>query len=161
MPTPTLIHTIGLQSACTTLLFSPSIHSLPPRYLLYTALKSIFIHNLATHTKVVELKEHAWDIKTLDITMEADKLASAGRGSECKIWDVKTGKGERKINAHEHKITTVKFHSNSQILATGSFDTAVKLWDLRTNNTKPIQILEQAQDSITTITFDEEKVDYL
>ena len=34
---------------------------------------------------------------------------------------------------------------------TGSFDATVRLWDCKSQSTKPIQVLEEAKDSISTL----------
>ncbi len=37
------------------------------------------------------------------------------------------------------------------VLATGSFDNSVKLWDLMSSSFKPIQVLDDFTDSVTKV----------
>ena len=39
------------------------------------------------------------------------------------------------------------------VIATGSFDNTVKLWDLQSSSYKPIQVLDDFKDSITKVMF--------
>lgn len=59
---------------------------------------------------------------------------------------------------HNGKITALVFLSSlsgegeaAGVLASGSEDRSVRLWDLRASSTYPIQILEEARDSISAI----------
>lgn len=36
-------------------------------------------------------------------------------------------------------------------MATGSFDATVRFWDLKSNGYKPIQVLDEARDSVTSL----------
>ena len=54
------------------------------------------------------------------------------------IWDVLSGKYLRKFIAHTNKINTLALNPYENVIATGSFDNSVKLWDLMSNSFKPI-----------------------
>ena len=42
--------------------------------------------------------------------------------------------------------------------ATGSYDATVRLWDTKSQSTKPIQILDEARDSISTLSILEHEI---
>lgn len=44
------------------------------------------------------------------------------------------------------------------MIATGSFDNSVKLWDIMSPSFKPIQVLDDFKDSITKVMFTEDKI---
>ena len=48
------------------------------------------------------------------------------------IWDLSAGKLLRELELHEGPITTLDFHPNEFLLASGSQDRTVKFWDLET-----------------------------
>lgn len=82
-----------------------------------------------------------------------DKFASCGGDKVFYIWDVLTGKYIRKIVAHNNKINTISLNPYENVIATGSFDNSVKIWDLMSNNYKPIQVLDDFTDSVTKVIF--------
>lgn len=44
------------------------------------------------------------------------------------------------------------------MLASGSFDATVRLWDLRSQQGRPIQVLQDARDSITCIVMHDREI---
>lgn len=107
------------------------------------------------------------------------------------VWDVATGDSFRRFQGHAGKVNAVAFNSEASILASGkshhelqrpcqliatslpgSFDTSVRLWDMkyerrsitahleaeadqtpliRSQQRMPLQILEEARDSVTSV----------
>lgn len=49
------------------------------------------------------------------------------------------------------KINAVEFNDDTSVLASGSYDSTVRLWDLRAQNRQPIQILEEARDAVQAL----------
>lgn len=74
------------------------------------------------------------------------------------IWDVLTGKYLRKVTAHQSKINTMAVNRAENVIATGSFDNSVKLWDLLSSQHKPIQVLDDFKDSVTKVLFTEDQL---
>jgi mitogen-activated protein kinase organizer 1 len=50
----------------------------------------------------------------------------------------------------------LNFHEN--VIATGSFDNSVKLWDLMSSSYKPIQVLDDFKDSITKVAWTDDQI---
>jgi mitogen-activated protein kinase organizer 1 len=79
------------------------------------------------------------------------------------LWDVATGKTIRRFIGHSHRVNAVDFNSDASVVASGSYDASVRIWDCkyvrfldqclisRSQNRMPIQILEDAKDSITSV----------
>ena len=63
-----------------------------------------------------------------------------------------TGRIIRQFQGHHQKVNTLHFNEDSSVLASGSDDKSVRLWDMRAASSRyPIQILEDARDSIGSI----------
>lgn len=48
-------------------------------------------------------------------------------------------------------MNSVAFNSDSTVLVSGSFDATVRLWDLRSSNFQPIQVIEDCKDSVMSV----------
>lgn len=86
---------------------------------------------------------------------ENDKFASCGGDKTFFIWDVLSGNIIRKVLAHNNRINTITLNPHQNVIATGSYDNTVKLWDLMSRNNKPIQMLDDFKDSITKVIMTE------
>ncbi|XP_020272400.1 LOW QUALITY PROTEIN: WD-40 repeat-containing protein MSI3-like, partial [Asparagus officinalis] len=76
------------------------------------------------HTAAVE--DVAWHLENEKI------FASVGDDHMLMIWDLRTSKPQHSIQAHEDEVNSLSFnHFNDCILATGSADSTVNLFDLR------------------------------
>ena len=47
------------------------------------------------------------------------------------LWDVATGKTIRRFLGHTHRVNATDFNSDASVLATGSYDASVRLWDCK------------------------------
>jgi eukaryotic-like serine/threonine-protein kinase len=86
------------------------------------------------------------------------QLASAGgrlaKPGEIKIWDLRTGKVIRTLagrSGHTNVITSLAYHPDKNILASGSYDQTVKLWNLDTGD--EIVTLRDHTDSVNSVAF--------
>jgi len=48
-----------------------------------------------------------------------------------RVWDLKTGRLMKSYDAHTHFVTTIAFNQRSPVVATGSVDQVVKVWECR------------------------------
>lgn len=58
-------------------------------------------------------------------------FASAGKDKVIKIWDTRSYRFVRRLSGHTSDVTTLEVLSNGY-LASGSFDSSVKIWNLNT-----------------------------
>lgn len=92
------------------------------------------------------------DIVDLDRSPEgyAD-VASARLLSSVIYWDVPSSQIIKRFTGHNSRINSVAFNSESTLLASASFDATIRLWDLRSQQPRPIQVLQEAKDSVTHV----------
>lgn len=58
-------------------------------------------------------------------------LYTASDDKSLRVWDLMYGKQKKKIDAHEHFISTVKFHKKYGFIATAGNDMIIKIWHLK------------------------------
>jgi len=47
------------------------------------------------------------------------------------LWDVATGKTIKRFLGHTHRVNTVDFNSDATVIASGSYDSSVRIWDCK------------------------------
>ena len=71
------------------------------------------------------------------------------------LWDVATAKTLRRFegrNGHTARVNAVTFAGvGDSVLITGSFDASVRIWDVKSQNAKPIMVLDEARDSVSCV----------
>ncbi|KAL4069834.1 WD40-repeat-containing domain protein [Scleroderma yunnanense] len=119
--------------------------------------KPLKCHSLAT------LKAHEKDINSLDIAPTDQLLASGSQDRTANIYEIsyrsgsagKTTYGEVKLlgtcKGHKRGVWSVKFGKTERVLATGSGDKTVKLWNLE--DFTCVQTFEGHSNSVLRVDF--------
>lgn len=95
---------------------------------------------------------HNREIFDLEITDDNEKFFTCGGDRLVYMWDVLKGHWVRKFDGHTEKVNSVCVNPSLQnVLASGSYDGSVMLWDLLARNNKPIQTLADFNDSVTKV----------
>lgn len=98
-----------------------------------------------------EYRGHGYEVLDACVSKGNDRIASVG-GDRCAfLWDAATGAVVRKLFGHEHRINACAFNADASVLATGSNDKSVRLWDMRSASRAPIQVLDDASDNVTAV----------
>lgn len=93
----------------------------------------------------------------LDISVATDNasFASVGGDRSVFLWDVATAQTIRRFGGnqgHSARINSVAFAGNGDsVLVSGSFDASVRIWDVKSQQMKPIMVLEEARDSVSCV----------
>ena len=95
---------------------------------------------------------HNREIFDVAISEDNEKFFTCGGDRLVYMWEVLKGHWVRKFDAHTEKVNSVCLNPSMQnVLASGSYDGTVLLWDLLSRNTKPIQSLSDFRDSVTKV----------
>lgn len=84
-------------------------------------------------------------------TRDNSRFASCGNDRAVLCWDVSAGSVIRRYAGHYESVNCVGFNDDGTVLASGSFDTTIRLWDCRSQSHSPIQILEDCKDSVMSL----------
>lgn len=61
-----------------------------------------------------------------------------------------TAKTLRRFEGHWARVNCVDFNDDGSVMASGSYDATVRLWDVKSQSKKAIQTLEDASDSVSS-----------
>jgi mitogen-activated protein kinase organizer 1 len=95
---------------------------------------------------------HSYGVYDLCVAPGNERFISVGGDKNIFMWDVMRDDCVRRIpQAHSQRINCVDMNTEGCVLLTGSDDSTAKLWDLRSNSRTPLQILNEFQDSVTSV----------
>jgi mitogen-activated protein kinase organizer 1 len=86
------------------------------------------------------------------------QIASCGGDKQPFLWDVTSGTVLRKFEGHLQTINCISFNTDSSVLVTGSYDQSVKCWDCKSRQYQPIQKMDEAKDSITSVIVNDHEI---
>ncbi|KAF2191814.1 WD40 repeat-like protein [Zopfia rhizophila CBS 207.26] len=107
---------------------------------------------------VQKYSAHGYEVLSLCISQTNERFISTGGDKTVFLWDVENAQTIRRWSGHAGRINTCAFGGDEEsVVVSGSFDGKVKLWDVKSNNYKPIMTFEEARDSISDVcVFDAE-----
>jgi mitogen-activated protein kinase organizer 1 len=101
---------------------------------------------------------HSQDVLDVSISSDNSKMISAGGDKQVNYFDVLTGSVVRRFYGHTDRINSLAFNKLETVIVTGSYDCSVRIWDLKATSREPIQILNQAKDSISKVLILNDKI---
>jgi mitogen-activated protein kinase organizer 1 len=101
---------------------------------------------------------HGREIYDIAITNDNSKFATCGGDKAVFYWDVMTGRTIRRYQGHYQRINCVDFNKEASVVVSGSSDMSIRIWDCRSQSRLPIQILEDAKDSITSLQVSDHEI---
>lgn len=116
--------------------------------------KLISLSQVAHGKMVTSFSGHTADIFSVISSSDHKYIFSSGIEKYIFIWDVSNKRIFRRLPGHAGPINTLSlFPQTDDILISGSFDASARIWDLRSSQRVPIQILSESKDSITSISM--------
>lgn len=99
---------------------------------------------------------HGYEVLSISVSSDNTRFASAGGDRSVFLWDVATAQTIRRFGSSGHghtaRVNCVRFGGDADsVLVSGGFDTSVRIWDVRSNAAKPIQVLTDARDAVTCL----------
>lgn len=94
---------------------------------------------------------HGYEVLDAQGSCDSSQLVSCGMDKAVMLWDVSSGQLLRRFRGHVGRVNCVRFNEESTVAMSGSIDGTVRCWDCKSKKNDPIQILNEAKDSITSI----------
>lgn len=111
-----------------------------------------FFYLILLRKKIVEKQVHAHmgSLRDISFTPDSLKLITGGGDSKIIIWTIDT-MDQVLLKGHQQSIYSLCISYNGLLIASGSSDKTLRLWDSTNGNLKSTL---QAQDHITCVAFD-------
>ncbi|OLL21790.1 WD repeat domain-containing protein 83 [Neolecta irregularis DAH-3] len=117
--------------------------------------RTITLWNPSTGSKIKTYSAHGWEILDIIVAKDNSKFASCGGDKTVPypvfLWDVLSGSTLRRFTGHFSRVNAVDLNEEASVVISGSFDATVKLWDCKSQSRVPIQTIDDAKDSITSL----------
>jgi len=113
--------------------------------------KSLKLWNPRKGTQLKCYMGHGFEVLDAMGSCDNSQIASCGSDKAVVLWDVSSGQWNRKWRGHLSAVNCCVFNEDSSVIISGSTDTTVKVWDCRSRSTEPIQTLEEAKDTVTSL----------
>ncbi|KAL8972752.1 MAG: hypothetical protein Q9183_000367 [Haloplaca sp. 2 TL-2023] len=95
---------------------------------------------------------HGYEVLDIAVTDDNARFASVGGDKQVFLWDVATARTLRRWGGHFGRVNCVGFGGEEgSVVVSGSFDATVRLWDCKSQSTKPIQVFEDSKDSVSSL----------
>ncbi|KAJ2779012.1 U3 small nucleolar RNA-associated protein [Coemansia javaensis] len=92
--------------------------------------EDIAVLDLATGDKLAELKGDTEIVTAFAVKPDGAHLVSASRSLQVSVWSLQSFAVERSFKAHDAPIIAIDIDATSTLVATGSADNTVKVWDI-------------------------------
>jgi WD40 repeat protein/tetratricopeptide (TPR) repeat protein len=102
--------------------------------------QTVRVWDARTGTSLVELNGHVGYLTSLAFSRDGTRLVAGGRGEagqpgQAMVWDLPPQTPAPTLTGHTNSILQATFSPDGTRLATSSYDSTVRLWDVRTGQT--------------------------
>ncbi|KAM9818723.1 WD repeat domain-containing protein 83 isoform 1-T1 [Syngnathus typhle] len=113
--------------------------------------KSLKLWSGSRGTLLKTYSGHGYEVLDADSSFDNSNICSCSSDKTVILWDVATGQVARKLRGHAAKINCVQFNEEASVILSGSLDGTVRCWDTRSRKNEPIQVLDEARDSVSSL----------
>lgn len=101
---------------------------------------------------------HGYEVLDAQSSGDNSHICSGGMDKSVVLFDVSTGQAIRKYRDHAGTVNCVCFNEESTVILSGSLDCSLRTWDVRSRKNQPIQILDEAKDSVTSVQVSDHEI---
>ncbi|CAL1544990.1 unnamed protein product [Lymnaea stagnalis] len=101
---------------------------------------------------------HGYEVLDAQSSGDNAHICSGGMDKTVVLFDVSTGQAVRKFRDHAGTVNCVSFNEECTVILSGSIDCTVRIWDIRSRKHQPIQVMDEAKDSVTTIQVSDHEI---
>ena len=102
---------------------------------------------------------HGHEVLDLAVTDDNSRFSSVGGDKQVFLWDVATARTLKRWSGHFGRVNCVALGGEGgSVVVSGSYDATVRLWDCKSQSTKPVQVLEEARDSVSSLHVTEHEI---
>ncbi|ESO88240.1 hypothetical protein LOTGIDRAFT_193477 [Lottia gigantea] len=120
--------------------------------------KTIKLWNPHRDVMLKSYQGHGYEVLDAQSSGDNSQICSAGMDKTVRLFDVATGKALRTYRGHAGTVNCVKFNEESTVILSGSIDSSIRAWDTRSKKHDPVQILDEAKDSITSLQVSDHEI---
>lgn len=120
--------------------------------------KTIKLWNPLKKLLIKKYTGHGYDVLDVVGSIDNCQLASCSSDKSVIYWDVASGQIVRRFRGHAGRVNCVAFNEESTVILSGSVDASIRCWDCRSKKHSPIQIIDDAKDSITSIQVNDHEI---
>ncbi|KAI0119989.1 WD40-repeat-containing domain protein [Nemania sp. FL0031] len=130
-------------------------HSLPSSHL---SKKHVASQPVVPEGRLIQTySAHGYEVLSLTVSSDNARFASAGGDRAVFLWDVASAQTLRRFggassHGHTARVNSVVFAGDGDtLLISGGLDTTVRVWDVRSGAPKPVQVLSEAKDAVSSL----------
>jgi mitogen-activated protein kinase organizer 1 len=107
--------------------------------------------NIETGMLIQTYADHGHEVTSVATSADGDRLGSCA-GRTAFVWDVATSQRTTRYARHDGALNAVQFGGQGDaLLLTASYDKCIRVFDLRSRASSPVQVLKGARDSISDL----------
>ncbi|XP_011296997.1 WD repeat domain-containing protein 83 [Fopius arisanus] len=101
---------------------------------------------------------HGDEVMDAYAACDSSQIISCALDKSVILWDVATGSPIRRFRGHAGGVTAVRFNEESSMAVSGSRDNSIMCWDIRSKSYEPVQTLNDAKDSISSVRVSDHEI---
>ncbi|XP_012937999.1 WD repeat domain-containing protein 83 [Aplysia californica] len=120
--------------------------------------KSVKLWNPLRGLHLKTYSGHGYEVLDAQSSGDNSHICSGGMDKTVVLFDVSTGQAIRKYRDHAGTVNCVSFNEESTLILSGSLDCSIRTWDVRSRKNQPIQVLDEAKDSVTFVQVSDHEI---